>query len=325
MVCWGITSACQFFITGRSSFLACRAIIGLLQGSFIPDIILYLSYYYKGTELPLRLALLWTADRFKDVAAPLIAFGCFHLRGVHGREGWRWLFLVEGLINVVVGVWAAFTMCPSPTQSRTWFRPKGWFNEKEEKILVNRLLRDDPSKGDMHNRQPVNLKMMWHALKDYDMIPIYLIGITFVIPAGVPKAYLTLTLRSLKFSSFETSLLSIPSAFMTSITVSNYLSPTTIGLNFPDDPHHNRLGKNQPTRSLWPVHAILVPTMPHRPGRIASHHEQVGYVWSSDHPPVLSQPSPDARCMGVAKLQLGSHAYHLRRAVQHGGAAIHHH
>jgi hypothetical protein len=48
-------------------------------------------------------------------------------------------------------------MPPGPTQTRNWFRGKnGWFTEREESIMVNRLLRDDPSKGDMNNRyEPV--------------------------------------------------------------------------------------------------------------------------------------------------------------------------
>ncbi len=39
-------------------------------------------------------------------------------------------------------------------------------------IVVNRVLRDDPSKGDMHNRQPVTPRRLWIALKDYDMYPV---------------------------------------------------------------------------------------------------------------------------------------------------------
>ena len=104
MMAWGLVAASQFFLSGRASFLATRAIIGFLQGGFIPDIVLYLSYYFKGTELPLRMAILWTADRAKDIVAPLLAYGLLRLRGVRDYEGWRWLFLVEGLINVVIGI-----------------------------------------------------------------------------------------------------------------------------------------------------------------------------------------------------------------------------
>lgn len=220
IICWGIVAACQFFLSGRASFLALRALIGILQGGFIPDIILYLSYFYKGTELPLRLAILWTADRMKNVVAPLLAYGLLRLRGLHGYAGWRYLFLVEGLISFCIGLWATFLMVPSPTQTKKWFRPKGWFDEKEEKVLVNRILRDDPSKGDMHNRQPLSLRLIWESLKDYDMWPIYAIGLTFTIPASPPGLYLTLSLRGLGFNTFQTSLLSIPPQILTSVTVS---------------------------------------------------------------------------------------------------------
>lgn len=53
---------------------------------------------------------------------------------------------------------------------------KGWFNEHEEKIMVNRLLRDDPSKGDMHNRQAVGPALLLKSLKDYDLWPVYLVS-----------------------------------------------------------------------------------------------------------------------------------------------------
>lgn len=60
-------------------------------------------------------------------------------------------------------------MIPSITQTKSWLRPKGWFNEHEEKILVNRLLRDDPAKSSMDNRQAVTPKALWKALRDYDV------------------------------------------------------------------------------------------------------------------------------------------------------------
>jgi hypothetical protein len=164
--------------------------------------------------------LFWTTLRVTDIVAPILAFGLLRLRGVHGKAGWRWLFLIEGLLTLVIGVWSWFTMAPSPTQTKAWFRPKGWFTEREEKILVNRILRDDPSKGDMHNRQAITFKLLWKSITDYDLWPLYLVGLTFLMPAGPPDQYLTLILRNLGFDTFDTNLLSIPNNVIGAFTVS---------------------------------------------------------------------------------------------------------
>ena len=110
-------------------------------------------------------------------------------------------------------------MAASPTQTKSWYRPKGWFTEREEVIMVNRILRDDPSKGDMHNRQAVDLKLLWKSITDYDLWPIYIIGLMFQIPYGPPDQYLTLTLRNLGFGTFNSNLLTIPSQAAGAITV----------------------------------------------------------------------------------------------------------
>lgn len=78
--------------------------------------------------------------------------------------------------------------------------------------MVNRILRDDPGKATMHNRQAINFKLLWESLTDYDMWPIYLIGLTWTIPMTPQTSYLTLTIRSLGFDTFQTNLLTIPSS-----------------------------------------------------------------------------------------------------------------
>ena len=177
----------------------------------IPDTILFLSYFYKSKELPMRLGFFWTAYQGTSIIGAFLAYGFLHIRDSNGHGGWRYLFAYEGLITGVIGIVAVFWMPASPTQTKGGLRGKnGWFSEREEKIIVNRVLRDDPGKGTMHNRQALTPKLLWQAPCDYDMWPIYFLGLTWNIPPTPATSYITLELKSLKFGTFDISLLTIP-------------------------------------------------------------------------------------------------------------------
>lgn len=147
MVSWSVVACCQSRLTGESSFYATRALLGLIEGGFIPDVVLYLSYWYKSKELPIRLSFFWGAYISTNIISAFLAYGILHLRPITGWAGWRWLFALEGILTAIIGILSWFYLPPSPTQTASWFRGKGgWFNEREEKIMVNRILRDDPGK-----------------------------------------------------------------------------------------------------------------------------------------------------------------------------------
>jgi len=63
----------------------------------------------------------------------------------------------------------------------------------------------------MHNREPLTPKLLWQSMKDFDLWPLYILGLTFQTPMSAPSNYLTLSLRGLGFDTFKTNLLVIPS------------------------------------------------------------------------------------------------------------------
>lgn len=135
-------------------------------------------------------------------------------------------------MTLVIGIFGFLLMPAGPCQTASWFRGKnGWFTGRrvptssrhmpavrrtnilrcrEETIIVNRVLREDPSKSGMHNREPITLRLLWDSIRDYDLWPLYVLGLTFQIPMTPPSQYLTLTLRNLGFDTFQANLLSIP-------------------------------------------------------------------------------------------------------------------
>ncbi|CAG9992753.1 unnamed protein product [Clonostachys byssicola] len=217
---WSLLAGSQAALHSRSAYFAIKAFLGLFMGGFIPDIVLWLTYFYKSGELPIRLAFFWTALSTSNIVGSLLASGILQMRGVLGWGGWRWLFLLEGILTFIIGLFSWVLMPPGPCQTKSWFRGKdGWFNEHEEYIMVNRLLRDDPSKGDMNNRQAVNLAKLWRAVSDWEQWPLYLIGLMVYIPPSPFNTYLSYILREIGFSVFHANLLAIPSQFLYAVNL----------------------------------------------------------------------------------------------------------
>lgn len=217
---WSIVSMAQASMTTKAGFYATRAFLGALQGGFICDVCLWMSYFFTSKELPFRLSLFYIANPMTSVWSSLLSFALLKIKtGGRMNQSWRWLFLIEGIFTFLVGVVSFFRMPPSPSQTKTWYRKKGWYTDKEEKIVVNRVLRDDPTKGDMHNRQPVGPRELVKALLDYDMMPIYIVRILGDIGSSPVSTYLTITLRKLGFTTYKTNALSIPNYVISVITM----------------------------------------------------------------------------------------------------------
>lgn len=102
MFAWGTVSWAQAWMHDRAGFYVTRALIGACEGGFIPGAILYATYFYTSAELSTRLAVFWSTLNVARVISALLAAGILEMRGIGGKPGWFWLFLLEGLLTVLL-------------------------------------------------------------------------------------------------------------------------------------------------------------------------------------------------------------------------------
>src|SRR5690606_17714726 len=108
MTFWGLATASQVFLNGKASFYITRALVALFEAGYIPGIAIYLTTYYKKNEMGFRFSIFWASLAIANSAAGVLAYFILQMRGIGGLEGWRWLFLIEGLATSVVGILSFF-------------------------------------------------------------------------------------------------------------------------------------------------------------------------------------------------------------------------
>ncbi|OAK93412.1 MFS general substrate transporter [Phaeosphaeriaceae sp. SRC1lsM3a] len=217
MVGWGTASWAQSWMHDRTSFYLGRAAIGFCEGGFIPGVILFATYFYTSKELSIRLAAFWSSLNVARVISALLAAGILEMRGIGGKPGWFWLWY--GIFSVIVAFISYIYLPASPTSTKNVLWRNGWYTEREEVIMVNRILRDDPAKGLTALKEPATFKDIREAWSDKSMWGLYFIGLVAYIPASPVQGYLTLTLKRLGFSTFNSNMLTVPSAFLQIITM----------------------------------------------------------------------------------------------------------
>ncbi|KAM0746152.1 retrograde regulation protein 2 [Meredithblackwellia eburnea MCA 4105] len=122
MVVWGAVSAATAAAKDYPSLVACRFILGFVEAPFFPGCLFFMSLFYTRSQYAKRLAILQCGSQMGTAFGGLFAIVILKLEGAHGIAGWRWLFIVEGVVTIGVGLIAA-TYLPNGPQSFRWLTP----------------------------------------------------------------------------------------------------------------------------------------------------------------------------------------------------------
>ncbi|KAI9878891.1 MAG: hypothetical protein M1823_006899, partial [Watsoniomyces obsoletus] len=129
-------------VTNYGGILACRFVLGLVEAPFFPGVLFYLSKWYTKSELNLRMSIFYSGSLISGAFGNLIAAGILSgLEGAQGLASWQWLYIIEGVITVAIGIAISFILPDFPD---TWR-----LLSPEMKRVANRRLAIDAAEADV--------------------------------------------------------------------------------------------------------------------------------------------------------------------------------
>jgi MFS transporter, ACS family, tartrate transporter len=140
MIMWGVISSAMMFVKSPTGFYAMRFLLGVAEAGFFPGIILYLTYWFPAKDRARTVALFATAGTLAGFFNSPISGKLLQLDGTFGWAGWQWLFLLEGIPAVLVGVVVFLILPDNPGKAK-------WLSESDREWIQVELARDQRNAG----------------------------------------------------------------------------------------------------------------------------------------------------------------------------------
>ena len=133
LIGWGIVSMCTGFTKSYGGLLACRFLLGLLEGGLLGGMILYLSMFYRRRQIIVRMGLFYCASPLSGAFGGLLATGLAQIKH-GGYDGWPWIFIAEGICTILFGAVAVLFLPDTPASS-------SFLTDAEREAALRRLRR----------------------------------------------------------------------------------------------------------------------------------------------------------------------------------------
>ena len=140
MVTAGIIACGMAFVESSTSFYVMRFLLGVAEAGFFPGIILYLSYWFPARNRAGVIALFMAAAPIATAIGSPISAALLEMHGIMGLAGWQWMFLIEAIPAVILGVVVFFYMTDRPEKA-------AWLKPDEREWLVKTMQAEDANKG----------------------------------------------------------------------------------------------------------------------------------------------------------------------------------
>ncbi len=183
MVSWGIISAGMMFAWSEPVFYLMRILLGAAEAGFFPGVILYLTYWFPASERGRVMGLFYFGAPLAFIFGGPASGLLLELNGEFGLRGWQWMFLVEGLLASMVGVWTYFYLTDRPLNAE-------WLTPEERQTLQSRMDAEESARASSGSHRLVDLlkdRGVLHLCLIYFLIQVSVYGVVFALPSQVER------------------------------------------------------------------------------------------------------------------------------------------
>ena len=185
MITWGLISAATLFVTTPTQFYVMRFLLGVAEAGFFPGIILYLTYWYPAARRSQMTAWFMSAVPLSGlVGGPVSGWILHHFHGQHGWAGWQWLFVLEGLPAVVLGIITLFYLDNGIAHAK-------WLSADEKGALQHALDQEAQAKSSHSALEGLAQPRVWLMALIYFSVVIGLYGLSFWLPLLIKSTGVT--------------------------------------------------------------------------------------------------------------------------------------
>ncbi|KFY64761.1 hypothetical protein V496_03048 [Pseudogymnoascus sp. VKM F-4515 (FW-2607)] len=186
MVLWGTCTVCLGVVQNYHGLLAVRIILGAAEAGLYPGVAYYLTMWYCAAEMQWRQGLFYSGASIAGAFSGLLAYGIGNMDGVGGYEGWRWIFILEGLLTVIAAFATFFVMHDFPdTASFLTVEERAWASNRlkyQGSSRSRRLVAESDQFDWKFLRQALSDWQLWVCLFMYWGIVCPLYGISLFLP-----------------------------------------------------------------------------------------------------------------------------------------------
>ncbi|WP_213062323.1 MFS transporter [Acinetobacter pittii] len=177
MITWGILSGCFAFVQTEWQFYALRFLLGVAEAGLAPGLLLYLTYWFPSYRRA-RMTVLWfiAIPISGMIGGPLSGLIMDRMSGVHGWFGWQWMFVIEAIPTVLVGLLVLAVLKDS-------IQDANWLTQDEKNLVKQELAQDNQHKeGHASVKDFIADKRLWLLAGIYFCVVMGQYAITFWLP-----------------------------------------------------------------------------------------------------------------------------------------------